>query len=82
MEAKTMESIVMVKELPPEWAKLPPVLTTAQVAEMLKVHINTVSNLLERGELKGFRVGRVWRVHRDDLLRYVGLADGEEGKVE
>ena len=73
-----METMVMTKELPPEWAELPPVLTTAQVARLLKVHVNTISNLIERGELAGFRVGRVWRVHRRDLLKYVGLSDGEE----
>jgi excisionase family DNA binding protein len=78
MEANAMETMVMVKELPPEWAELPPVLNTTQVSKLLDVHINTVSNLLERGDLKGFKVGRVWRVHRDDLLKYVGLANGEE----
>lgn len=42
-------------------------LTVPQVAECLSVHPKTVYNLLERGELRGVKVGRVWRVPVEEL---------------
>lgn len=43
------------------------VLTVSEVAERLSVHPKTVYNMLERGELRGVKVGRVWRVPSEEL---------------
>ena len=42
-------------------------LTVTQVAERLSVHPKTVYNMLVRGELRGIKVGRVWRVPAEEL---------------
>ena len=42
-------------------------LTVPQVAERLSVHPKTVYNMLVRGELRGVKVGRVWRVPAEEL---------------
>ncbi|MEW6047161.1 MAG: helix-turn-helix domain-containing protein [Bacillota bacterium] len=42
-------------------------LSVAQVAERLSVHPKTVYNMLVRGELRGVKVGRVWRVPAEEL---------------
>jgi excisionase family DNA binding protein len=42
-------------------------LTVTQVAERLSVHPKTVYNMLVRGELRGVKVGRVWRVPAEEL---------------
>ena len=44
---------------------------TKVVAEMLGVTPRTVTRLAERGEIPGFKVGDVWRFHRQDILDYI-----------
>lgn len=48
----------------------PRVYTIEEVAEVLKVNPRTVNRLLERGELVGFKVGRLWRVSQEALEAY------------
>ena len=38
---------------------------------MLGVAPRTVTRLTERGEIPGFKVGDVWRFHRQDILDYI-----------
>ena len=44
---------------------------TREVADMLGVTPRTVTRLAERGEIPGFKVGDVWRFHRQDILDYI-----------
>jgi len=46
-------------------------LTTQEVANILKVTVRTVYSLLESGELPGVKIGRVWRVSEDDLQAFI-----------
>jgi excisionase family DNA binding protein len=46
-------------------------LTTSEVAKELRVSSVTVQKLLGTGELKGTRVGKVWRIKKSDLIVYV-----------
>ena len=46
-------------------------LETADVARHLNVHRKTVINLVERGELRGYRVGRNWRFRKSDVDEYL-----------
>jgi putative molybdopterin biosynthesis protein len=59
----------------------PMTLTIEEVARRLRVHERTVQRLLDRKELKGYKVGRVWRVDLPDLEDYVrrqkAVADDE-----
>jgi len=41
--------------------------TTKQVAEFLKVTVNTVKLWLKSGKLKGTKVGKSWRITKDNL---------------
>ena len=47
------------------------VLTVADVAELLFIGKNTTYELLNSGELKGFRIGRGWRIPRENLEEYI-----------
>lgn len=47
------------------------VLDAKQVAKILKVHQRTVIRLAERGELKAFRVGDLWRFRRVDVEDFI-----------
>lgn len=44
---------------------------TKEVAEMLGVTPRTVTRLADKGEIPGFKVGDVWRFHRQDIVQYI-----------
>ena len=47
------------------------VLTVSDVAEILYVGRNTVYELLNSEELKGFRIGKTWRVTKESLVSFI-----------
>ena len=52
----------------------PEVLTVDDVAELLKIEIETVVALAERGELPGRKLGDEWRFRRAAVLDWLGGA--------
>lgn len=44
--------------------------TASEVADKLKVNKETVMRKLRKGELKGFKVGRLWRITAESLEEY------------
>lgn len=52
--------------------QLAPYLTPREVMALLNIGKNTVYKLLDSGELKGFRVGKQWRVPREALVQISG----------
>lgn len=46
-------------------------LTTSQIADKLQVTEKTVTRWLLAGSLKGYKVGRQWRVREDDLEAFM-----------
>ncbi len=70
----------MASKLPDEFQNLPPVLSTTEVAKLLGMTRAGISNLLKNDDLKGFRVGRSWRIHREDFLKCVDLKQNSEDK--
>lgn len=59
-----------------QWSDLPLVLTSDQAAVVLQLKRRTIANMLDRGDLRGVKIGKEWRVSRAELLRFV------EGGVE
>lgn len=49
----------------------PIVLNFKQVREILHISKNLLLNLLNMGEIPGYRVGNLWRVNREDLIEYM-----------
>lgn len=47
------------------------VMTVFDAAEALGVGKNRVYELLEKGELKGFRMGRIWKVPKLSVEAYI-----------
>jgi excisionase family DNA binding protein len=43
------------------------VLTLSETAEFLRVHNSTVYRMLSTGQLRAFKVGRVWRFNVEDI---------------
>lgn len=46
-------------------------LTVAEVAEILRIRDYTVREYLRNGELRGYKIGDVWRVAEEDLKEFL-----------
>jgi excisionase family DNA binding protein len=59
---------------------LPDILTVAEVASYLRVSETTVWRWCTSGRLPGFRIGRGWRIRKNDLNQYIhrSLLNSEE----
>ncbi len=58
--------------------ELPPLLTTEQAAEVLNASVSLTQRLCREGGIPAVRVGKLWRVSRDALLRQCGLGERDE----
>jgi len=59
-------------------------LKVAEVAKRLRVNVRTIYRMIERGELHGVRVGRLWRVPAvalEDYLRMGGPQGSQESEA-
>ena len=45
--------------------------TSAEVAAMLRLHLQVVQRKLQAGEIPGYRIGKEWRVERRQLLEWL-----------
>jgi excisionase family DNA binding protein len=54
-------------------AKTPPhkFYTTEEVAEMLRLNVQTVRNLLLEKRIGGIKIGKEWRVSEEDLTEFI-----------
>lgn len=73
-----MEAAVLVKRVYTNWGEVPIVLGTQEVADALGVHINTIKRLVSDGELPAFKVGRVLKYHKEDVMRFAGILPPKE----
>lgn len=62
---------------PYECLDLPGILKPTEVAEFLCIYKNTVYKLILRFDLPAFRVGKSWRIQRNDLFH---LLEGSESE--
>ncbi len=46
--------------------------TPDEIADKLKVTRLTVYRWIEKGELKAFKAGKMWRITREDLEAFLG----------
>ena len=58
------------------------ILTPAEVADVMRLNRRTVYKLLESGELRGRKVGRVWRIPESAISEYMEGDQGGGDKVQ
>ena len=46
-------------------------ITVDELCEILMIGKNAAYKLLISGELRGFRIGRIWKIPRESLDRYI-----------
>ncbi len=52
------------------------IMTPQEAAHYLKVSDNCIVRHLNAGDIKGFKVGRVWRIKKVDLIDYINNGAG------
>lgn len=64
----------------PDTADYPPVLTTAQAAELLQVHPESLRKMVREGRVPNHRFpeGRALRFMRDELLAWLAAQPGAD----
>lgn len=64
--------------------EMPDLMTAEEVAEYLRIDLTTTREMLREGKLPGRKVGRAWRVLRDELEAWLRqpepVGDGEAEK--
>ena len=55
----------------------PELLTTNEVAKLLRVTSNTIHTMRRDGRLPGIKLGGVVRYRKDDVQRILGLKSGD-----
>ena len=48
-----------------------PFLTPKEVSDLLQVSVYTVRRWIKQGELPAYKVGRLWRINKGDLNRWL-----------
>ena len=46
-------------------------ITVEEVCESLMIGKNAAYRLLGEGKLKGFRIGRIWKIPRESLIEFI-----------
>ena len=67
---------------PPSGLSDDPLLTTKEVAQILRKAERTVSQYADFGTIRGFKVGREWRFRRSDVERYLKQQEEEMEGLE
>lgn len=52
-------------------AEYPDILTVEEACEALRVGYNAMYELLKSGKLKAYKNGRVWRIPKESIKRYI-----------
>ena len=53
-------------------------LTPSNVASRLQVNERTVTLWLRKGQLRGFKVGKEWRISPDDLQAFLEASENKQ----
>lgn len=54
-----------------DWNRVPVIFDLAYAASLLGISLDRIHRLAQHGQFPAFRVGKLWRVRKDDLLAYI-----------
>lgn len=69
------------KKLIYDWNKIPVVLDPQLAGLLLGLHPDTVARMIKSGEIKGFRIGKQWRINRRDIMELCGESEQQLGGI-
>lgn len=53
------------------WERVPVVFDLPYAATLLGISLDRIRKLAQRGEFPAFKVGKLWRVNKTDMLNYL-----------
>jgi excisionase family DNA binding protein len=53
-------------------------LSTKQAAELLGMSQETISRMIKKGKLDGYKIGTFYAVQKESVLAYAALVDGKK----
>ena len=56
--------------------------TIPEVAKKLRVNQTTVSRLIHRGELKAYKIGRIYRITKEEVDRFLNASKTENSRED
>ena len=66
----------------PSLDDIPPFISQQDLAKLLGIHVNTVMRWRKRGQIRAFKVGRHWRISKDDVIRFLEQHSNIQETVE
>jgi len=56
---------------PPHDAAPSPIMTTAEVAQYLQLHVGTIYKLIRQGQIPAFKIGSDYRFNRETIEKWM-----------
>lgn len=54
-----------------DWNRVPVIFDLTYAAALLDVSLDRMHKLAQQGRFPAFKVGKLWRVRKDDLINYI-----------
>lgn len=56
------------------------VLTVKETREILRIGMNSMYHILHSGELKSIKIGRIYKIKKEDVIEYINRKSKEKVK--
>ncbi|EHO78164.1 MULTISPECIES: helix-turn-helix domain-containing protein [Fusobacterium] len=60
--------------------KYPDVLTVKEAREILRIGMNNMYHILQSGELKSIKIGRIYKIKKENVIEYIDRKSKERIK--
>ena len=60
--------------------KYPDVLTVKEAREILRIGMNNMYHILQSGELKSIKIGRIYKLKKENVIEYIDRKSKERIK--
>lgn len=60
--------------------KYPDVLTVKETREILRIGMNNMYHILQSGELKSIKIGRIYKIKKENVIEYIDRKSKERIK--
>ena len=60
--------------------KYPEVLTVKEAREILRISMNSMYHILQSGELKSIKIGRIYKIKKENVIEYINRKSKERIK--
>jgi excisionase family DNA binding protein len=59
------------------WCDIEPLMTSQEICSYLDIGQMKLTKMIKAGEIKGFKIGKSWRIYKHELLNYMKRVAGD-----